>query len=204
MFLLEQFWTQKLSIPEIMISTCVPKLGGLYQRSTTAISIMAPICYAHLAAAQMVQFIKFKDFSKTSSEQNRSVTAVGSFPRFWILQGLHTTMPWLMRLVSHLMSCKILSTPCHMYGEFEQWCIADKQTPDDELQGALDWACVGGGGADCSKIQVNQPCYYPNTVRDHASYAFNSYYQKNKHKGKVVWKFYIDFKRSMAALNVLW
>ncbi|KAG6748755.1 hypothetical protein POTOM_048688 [Populus tomentosa] len=67
-------------------------------------------------------------------------------------------------------------------GELEQWCVADEQTPDDELQIALDWAC-GKGGADCGKIQVNQPCYLPNTVRDHASYAFNSYFQKFKHKG---------------------
>lgn len=64
----------------------------------------------------------------------------------------------------------------------EQWCIADEQTTDEVLQSALDWAC-GKGGADCSKIQVHQPCYFPNTVRDHASYAFNSYWQRLKHKG---------------------
>lgn len=63
-----------------------------------------------------------------------------------------------------------------------EWCIADGQTPDDELQMALDWAC-GKGGADCNKLQAKQPCYFPNTLRDHASYAFNDYYQKFKHQG---------------------
>ncbi|OMO51822.1 hypothetical protein CCACVL1_29569, partial [Corchorus capsularis] len=72
--------------------------------------------------------------------------------------------------------------PQKSVGEFEQWCIADEQTPDDELQAAIDWAC-GKGGADCSKIQVNQPCYLPNTVRSHASYAFNDYFQKFKNNG---------------------
>lgn len=67
-------------------------------------------------------------------------------------------------------------------GQLEEWCIADEQTPDTELQVALDWAC-GKGGADCSKIQKDQSCYYPNTVRDHASYAFNNYFQKYKRKG---------------------
>ncbi|KAJ9169951.1 hypothetical protein P3X46_018092 [Hevea brasiliensis] len=67
-------------------------------------------------------------------------------------------------------------------GELEQWCIADEETPDGELQAALDWACEGGG-ADCSMIQENQTCYLPNTVRDHASFAFNNYFQKFKHKG---------------------
>ncbi|KAK6932844.1 X8 domain [Dillenia turbinata] len=67
-------------------------------------------------------------------------------------------------------------------GQFEEWCIADEQTPDEVLQKALDWAC-GMGGADCTKIQRNQPCYYPNTLKDHASYAFNDYYQKFKKRG---------------------
>ncbi|CAN4084506.1 unnamed protein product [Withania somnifera] len=67
-------------------------------------------------------------------------------------------------------------------GQLEEWCIVDEQTPDSELQVALDWAC-GKGGADCSKIQKDQVCYYPNTVRDHASYAFNNYFQKYKKKG---------------------
>ncbi|XP_022638734.1 glucan endo-1,3-beta-glucosidase 12 isoform X1 [Vigna radiata var. radiata] len=67
-------------------------------------------------------------------------------------------------------------------GQFEEWCIADEQTPDEELQRAMDWACENGG-ADCSMIKVNQPCYLPNTLKKHASYVFNSYYQRFKHKG---------------------
>ncbi|XP_073106962.1 protein argonaute 4A-like [Elaeis guineensis] len=54
----------------------VHSLSYVYQRSTTAVSIVAPICYAHLAAAQMSQFMKFEDFSETSSGQG-PVTASG-------------------------------------------------------------------------------------------------------------------------------
>ncbi|KAL0353308.1 UNVERIFIED_CONTAM: Glucan endo-1,3-beta-glucosidase 12 [Sesamum angustifolium] len=66
-------------------------------------------------------------------------------------------------------------------GQFEDYCIADEQTPEDQLVEAMNWAC--GNGADCRAIQENQPSYLPNTARDHASYAFNSYYQNMKHKG---------------------
>lgn len=60
----------------------------------------------------------------------------------------------------------------------QSWCIAGQTASQTALQVALDYAC-GYGGADCSVIQQGGRCYEPNTIRDHASYAFNDYYQKN-------------------------
>ncbi|KAF5187030.1 argonaute 4B [Thalictrum thalictroides] len=57
----------------------VHSLSYVYQRSTTAISIVAPVCYAHLAAAQMGQFMKFDDQSETSSGHG-GLTAAGTVP----------------------------------------------------------------------------------------------------------------------------
>ncbi|CAN0913938.1 Glucan endo-1,3-beta-glucosidase 7 [Linum grandiflorum] len=58
------------------------------------------------------------------------------------------------------------------------WCVASQGASTKALQVALDYAC-GYGGADCGGIQPAGSCYNPNTIRDHASYAFNNYYQKN-------------------------
>jgi eukaryotic translation initiation factor 2C len=57
----------------------VHSLSYVYQRSTTAISVVAPICYAHLAAAQVSQFIKFDEMSETSSSHGGH-TSAGSAP----------------------------------------------------------------------------------------------------------------------------
>ncbi|KAJ9556875.1 hypothetical protein OSB04_011489 [Centaurea solstitialis] len=59
-----------------------------------------------------------------------------------------------------------------------RWCIAKNGASQAAIQSALDYAC-GIGGADCSTIQQGASCYEPVTLQNHASYAFNSYYQKN-------------------------
>ncbi|CAA0396903.1 unnamed protein product [Arabidopsis thaliana] len=63
-------------------------------------------------------------------------------------------------------------------GGTKKWCIASSQASVTELQTALDWAC-GPGNVDCSAVQPDQPCFEPDTVLSHASYAFNTYYQQS-------------------------
>ncbi|CAA7062098.1 unnamed protein product [Microthlaspi erraticum] len=61
------------------------------------------------------------------------------------------------------------------------WCVAKPSVPDPIIQEAMNFAC--GSGADCHSIQPNGPCFKPNTLWAHASFAFNSYWQRTKSAG---------------------
>ncbi|KAL9241695.1 hypothetical protein vseg_015775 [Gypsophila vaccaria] len=75
------------------------------------------------------------------------------------------------------------------------WCVARPTIPDPLLQRAMDYAC--GAGADCGPVRPNGPCFEPNTFVAHASYAFNSYWQRTKILGGTC-----DFGGTAMLINV--
>ncbi|KAL6603685.1 hypothetical protein ACP70R_044046 [Stipagrostis hirtigluma subsp. patula] len=61
------------------------------------------------------------------------------------------------------------------------WCVANPTVASAVVQTAMDYAC--GSGADCDMMAPGGPCYLPDTLMAHASYAFNSYWQRTKVAG---------------------
>ncbi|XP_021770989.1 glucan endo-1,3-beta-glucosidase 2-like [Chenopodium quinoa] len=58
----------------------------------------------------------------------------------------------------------------------QTYCTARDGADKRMVQAALDWAC-GPGKVDCSPLLQGEPCYEPDNVFSHATYAFNTYYQ---------------------------
>ncbi|XP_044488222.1 glucan endo-1,3-beta-glucosidase 3 isoform X2 [Mangifera indica] len=59
----------------------------------------------------------------------------------------------------------------------QTFCVAKDGADRKMLQAALDWAC-GPGKVDCSVLLQGQPCYEPDNVISHSTYAFNAYFQQ--------------------------
>ncbi|KAM7484686.1 hypothetical protein LguiA_000695 [Lonicera macranthoides] len=59
----------------------------------------------------------------------------------------------------------------------QTYCVAKGSADAKMLQAALDWAC-GPGKVDCSPLSQGEPCYEPDTVAAHATYAFDAYYHQ--------------------------
>ncbi|CAN6837471.1 unnamed protein product [Brassica oleracea] len=59
-----------------------------------------------------------------------------------------------------------------------KWCVAKWGASDAQLQGNIDWVC-SQGGVDCKPIQAGGSCFNPNSMRTHASFVMNAYFQRN-------------------------
>ncbi|XP_024991936.1 glucan endo-1,3-beta-glucosidase 3-like isoform X2 [Cynara cardunculus var. scolymus] len=59
----------------------------------------------------------------------------------------------------------------------QTYCVAKNDADKKMLQAALDWAC-GPGKVNCSMMLQGEPCYLPDTVAAHATYAFDAYYHQ--------------------------
>ncbi|GKC00589.1 glucan endo-1,3-beta-glucosidase 4-like protein, partial [Tanacetum coccineum] len=62
------------------------------------------------------------------------------------------------------------------------FCVERKGADTSSLQDGSNWAC-GPGQANCSAIQSGQPCFMPDTLENHASFAPNDYYQRTRSVG---------------------
>ncbi|XP_010504397.1 PREDICTED: glucan endo-1,3-beta-glucosidase-like [Camelina sativa] len=59
-----------------------------------------------------------------------------------------------------------------------KWCVARSGATDKQLQDNINWVC-GQGGVDCKPIQAGGSCFNPSSVRTHASFVMNAYFQSH-------------------------
>ncbi|CAK9188275.1 unnamed protein product [Ilex paraguariensis] len=69
------------------------------------------------------------------------------------------------------------AAPSPASDEGKKWCVPKEDASDQALQSNIDFVC--SSGVDCKPIQDGGSCFDPNTIRSHASYAMNAYYQAN-------------------------
>ncbi|KAM5583655.1 glucan endo-1,3-beta-glucosidase [Rosa sericea] len=57
----------------------------------------------------------------------------------------------------------------------KRWCVPKPNATEAALQKNIDYVC--SSGVDCKPIQNGGPCFEPNSVKSHAAYVMNAYYQ---------------------------
>ncbi|KAK2406126.1 hypothetical protein P8452_68488 [Trifolium repens] len=62
------------------------------------------------------------------------------------------------------------------------WCVVAEGANKTAVVEALSFAC-SQGNQTCDSIQPGKPCFKPDSVVDHANYAFSSYWAQFRHLG---------------------
>lgn len=62
------------------------------------------------------------------------------------------------------------------------WCVVAEGANKTALAGAVSYAC-GQGNGTCDPIKAGGKCYNPNSLVDHANYAFSAYWAQFKKAG---------------------
>ncbi|KMZ65094.1 CBM43-containing protein [Zostera marina] len=89
----------------------------------------------------------------------------------------------MISMFFYLMVSSVGGTKIHLIEKDDKsWCVANDNASDGALQNGIDWVC-SQDASDCSTIQDGQTCYIPNTLKNHASVAFNNHWKKNKGNG---------------------
>ncbi|XP_075484229.1 glucan endo-1,3-beta-glucosidase-like [Primulina tabacum] len=79
----------------------------------------------------------------------------------------------IMRAGAGAAPAKPVPTPAPAAGK--KWCVPKPAANDAALQANINYVC--SQGVNCSPIQPGGSCFDPNTVRAHASFIMNAYYQ---------------------------
>ncbi|KAK6919165.1 X8 domain [Dillenia turbinata] len=75
----------------------------------------------------------------------------------------------------------VLTITIESNAQRKEWCVARPGATDAQLREVMEFVCRNG--TVCSNFEPGQPCYLPNTLRHHASCAFNTFYQHYKRMG---------------------
>lgn len=105
------------------------------------------------------------------SSQSRSIS-------FLVCSASSATSLNMMEQTAVLVAAVLLLSSTLAASDF---CVCRSDQSTAALQQAIDFAC--GQGADCTAVLQNGPCYNPNNVAAHCSWAANSYFQKLRSSG---------------------